>query len=280
MIENKQRFISQVFTSKAPARVMQEIDDTALSYAEIKALATGNPLIIEHANLETEVNKLKVLYGSHLSQKYELEDRVLRHYPQEISSLTEQIAGCTADITLRDGNTPTEKDTFPPMQILDVTYTEKAKAGKALIEACKKVDSSGALALGTYRGFAMSLSFEPFSKEYRVALKGTLSHSTSLGDDVYGNLTRIDNLLNGLESKRKNQEVQLANTRAQMQAAQEDAQKPFAREEELQAKSKRLAEITKLLKLDEQDRVLLDDGPDAGDDAGEPAGKKKDTRER
>ena len=280
MIENKQRFISQVFTSKAPARVMQEIDDTALSYAEIKALATGNPLIIEHANLESEVNKLKVLYGSHLSQKYDLEDRILRHYPQEISRLTEQISGCTADIALRDGNTPAGKDTFPPMQILGTTYTEKAEAGKELLETCKKVNSSDALVLGTYRGFEMSLSFEPFSKEYHITLKGTLSHSTPLGSDVHGNLTRIDNVLNGLESKRKGLEDQLANTRTQMQTAQEDAQKPFAREEELQTKSKRLAEITKLLKLDEQDRVLLDDGPDAGDESRDSSEKKKAERER
>ena len=280
MIENKQRFISQVFTSKAPARVMQEIDDTALSYAEIKALATGNPLIIEHANLESEVNKLKVLYGSHLSQKYDLEDRILRHYPQEINRLTEQITGCTADIALRDSNTPVGKDTFPPMQILGATYTEKAEAGKELLEACKKVNSSGALVLGAYRGFEMSLSFEPFSKEYHITLKGTLSHSTPLGSDIHGNLTRIDNVLNGLESKRKGLEDQLTNTRTQMQTAQEDAQKPFDREEELQTKSKRLAEITKLLKLDEQDRVLLDDGPDAGDESRESTEKKKAERER
>ena len=266
MVENKQRFISQVFTSKSPARVMQEIDDAVLSYNEIKALATGNPMIIEHANLETEVNKLKMLNASHLSQRYELEDKILKYYPQEISRLNERISGYTADIARREGNTPAKKEDFPPMQIHGTVYTEKAEAGKALIEACKQLTNSDPVSIGSYRGFEMQLFYETFSKEYRVALKGALTHTASLGTDIHGNITRLDNALNGLETRLQEHRDRLENTTAQMEAAKADAAKPFPREQELQEKSKRLAELTKLLKMDEKDRELLDSAPDEGDE--------------
>lgn len=266
MVENKQRFISQVFTSKSPARVMQEIDDAVLSYNEIKALATGNPMIIEHANLETEVNKLKMLNASHLSQRYELEDKILKYYPQEISRLNERISGYTADIARREGNTPAKKEDFPPMQIHGTVYTEKAEAGKALIEACKQLTNSDPVSIGSYRGFEMQLFYETFSKEYRVALKGALTHTASLGTDTHGNITRLDNALNGLETRLQEHRDRLENTTAQMEAAKADAAKPFPREQELQEKSKRLAELTKLLKVDEKDRELLDSAPDEGDE--------------
>lgn len=266
MVENKQRFISQVFTSKSPARVMQEIDDAVLSYNEIKALATGNPMIIEHANLETEVNKLKMLNASHLSQRYELEDKILKYYPQEISRLNERISGYTADIARREGNTPAKKEDFPPMQIHGTVYTEKAEAGKALIEACKQLTNSDPVSIGSYRGFEMQLFYEAFSKEYRVALKGALTHTASLGTDIHGNITRLDNALNGLETRLQEHRDRLENTTAQMEAAKADAAKPFPREQELQEKSKRLAELTKLLKMDEKDRELLDSVPDEGDE--------------
>lgn len=266
MVENKQRFISQVFTSKSPARVMQEIDDAVLSYNEIKALATGNPMIIEHANLETEVNKLKMLNASHLSQRYELEDKILKYYPQEISRLNERISGYTADIARREENTPAKKEDFPPMQIHGTVYTEKAEAGKALIEACKQLTNSDPVSIGSYRGFEMQLFYEAFSKEYRVALKGALTHTASLGTDIHGNITRLDNALNGLETRLQEHRDRLENTTAQMEAAKADAAKPFQREQELQEKSKRLAELTKLLKMDEKDRELLDSAPDEGDE--------------
>ena len=266
MVENKQRFISQVFTSKSPARVMQEIDDAVLSYNEIKALATGNPMIIEHANLETEVNKLKMLNASHLSQRYELEDKILKYYPQEISRLNERISGYTADIARREGNTPAKKEDFLPMQIHGTVYTEKAEAGKALIEACKQLTNSDPVSIGSYRGFEMQLFYEAFSKEYRVALKGALTHTASLGTDIHGNITRLDNALNGLETRLQEHRDRLENTTAQMEAAKADAAKPFPREQELQEKSKRLAELTKLLKMDEKDRELLDSAPDEGDE--------------
>ena len=266
MVENKQRFISQVFTSKSPARVMQEIDDAVLSYNEIKALATGNPMIIEHANLETEVNKLKMLNASHLSQRYELEDKILKYYPQEISRLNERISGYTADIARREENTPAKKEDFPPMQIHGTVYTEKAEAGKALIEVCKQLTNSDPVSIGSYRGFEMQLFYEAFSKEYRVALKGKLTHTASFGTDIHGNITRLDNALNGLETRLQEHRDRLENTTAQMEAAKADAAKPFPREQELQEKSKRLAELTKLLKMDEKDRELLDSAPDEGDE--------------
>ena len=264
MVENKQRFISQVFTSKAPARVMQEIDDVVLSYNEIKALATGNPQIIERANLETEVNKLKMLRASFLSQKYELEDKVLKFYPQQIQQYEERIAGTTADIARRDQNTPAEG--FAPMNVKGIAYTEKARAGKALLDACSQMESTEPVSVGSYRGFGMELSYEAFSKEYQVSLKGTLSHRVSLGTDVFGNITRLDNALNGLEQRLESSREALERTKEQMETAKTEAEKPFDREAELREKSQRLAELTKLLKLDEKDRELLDSAPEEGDD--------------
>ena len=265
MVENKQRFISQVFTSKAPARVMQEIDDVVLSYNEIKALATGNPQIIERANLETEVNKLKMLRASFLSQKYELEDKVLKYYPKEIQQYEERISGYTADIARRDKNTPAEG--FTPMNVKGIAYTEKAMAGQSLLDACSKLESMKPLHIGAYRGFEMELSYEAFSKEYQVSLKGALSHRVSLGTDVFGNITRLDNALNGLEQRLESSREALERTKEQMETAKAESGKPFPREQELREKSQRLAELTKLLKLDEKDRELLDSVPDEGEEA-------------
>ena len=264
MVENKQRFISQVFTSKAPARVMQEIDDVVLSYNEIKALATGNPQIIERANLETEVNKLKMLRASFLSQRYELEDKVLKYYPQQIQQYEERIAGTTADIARRDKNTSAEG--FPSMNVKGIAYTEKAQAGKALLDACSQMESVGPVPLGSYRGFGMELAYEAFSREYQVSLKGALSHRVSLGTDVFGNITRLDNALNGLEQRLESSREALERTKEQMETAKAESGKPFPREQELREKSQRLAELTKLLKLDEKDRELLDSAPEEGDD--------------
>jgi len=265
MIENKQKFISQVFTSKSPARVMQEIDDSALSYAEIKALATGNPLIIERCNLEAEVNKLNMLKGSHLSQRYDLEDKVIKHYPAEITRLEERVAGYKADIERLTGNTPADKDAFPPMRIGETVYTDKKDAGNAIIEACKAMTSPDPVPIGVYRGFEMELSFDSFSKEYRVTLKGQLSHKVSLGSDIHGNITRIDNVLEGIEPNQKGCEEQLAAVRTQLETAKIEAEAPFSREQELQEKTARLAELTIALKLDEKDREILDGAPDEGD---------------
>lgn len=265
MVENKQRFISQVFTSKSPARVMQEIDEASLNYAEIKALATGNPFIIERCNLETEVTKLKMLNGSHLTQKYELEDKIIKQYPQEIKRLEERIAGYKADLAQVKNCTAPVADGISVMKIGDTSYTDKKEAGTALIKACKQMSSPEPKHIGCYRGFEMHLSFETLSREYRITLKNELSHNVSLGGDIHGNITRLDNALDGFDVGLQACTEQLDNTQAQMTAAKEEADKPFPHEEELKEKSKRLAELTKLLKMDENDRELLDGEPDEGD---------------
>ena len=272
MIESKQKFISQVFTSKSPARVMQEIDDTALSYAEIKALATGNPLIIERCNLEAEVNKLKVLKSSHLSQRYELEDKIIKYYPAEIARLEERIKGYAADAsTIKNGALIIDNDGVRSaddfcMTLGEKDYFDKKEAGKALIEACKAMTSPDTVLIGEYRGFSMELSFDSFSKEYHVTLKNALSHTVSLGSDIHGNITRMDNALESMAAKQAVCEEQLASVKAQMEKAKEEIQTPFPREQELQEKTARLAEITVALKLDEKDREILDSAPDAGDE--------------
>jgi hypothetical protein len=239
-VENKQKFISQIMTSKTPVRVAEDVDETALSYAEIKALATGNPEIIEHCNLTAEVGKLKTLKSSHLSQRYELEDKILKTYPAEIKRLEERITGYAADIEMVKQH-PANKDYFPPMKIGGILYAEKADAGKAIIEACKAMTSPEPVPLGEYRGFVMDLSYEPFSKEYRIALKGALTHQIALGADIHGNITRLDNALDGTEPKLALCKEQLANVHAQMETAKAEAQVSFPREAELAEKTARLA---------------------------------------
>ena len=274
MIENKQRYIGQVFTSKTPARVMQEIDEVSLNYAEIKALATGNPEIIEHCQLMADVSKLKTLKASHLSQRYELEDKVLKHYPAEIKRLEERIVGYTADIEHLAKQPPIQKDEFPPMKIGGNLYADKKAAGVAILEACKAMNSPEPVPLGEYRGFPMELSFDSFGKEYRITLRGQLSHQVSLGTDTFGNITRLDNALDGMATKLEVCKEQLVNTMAQMETAKAEMQTPFPREAELAEKTERLAEVTVSLKLEEQDHEILDAAPDVGDSTGQPQKKE------
>jgi hypothetical protein len=265
IIENKQRGISQVFTSRSPAHIMREVDELSLNYAEIKALATGNPMIIERCSLEAEVNKLTVLKSSHLSQRYELEDRIIKTYPAEIARTEERLKGYAADIATVAGNTPQSKDRFPPMKIGGNIFSDKADAGKAIISACKAMTSPAPVPLGTYRGFSMELSFETFAKEYHVTFKGALTHTATLGSDIHGNITRLDNVLDGIASKKLGCEEQLAKVRAQMETAKAEVLSPFPREAELSEKTARLAELTIALKLDEKDHEVLDGAPDEGD---------------
>jgi hypothetical protein len=276
LVENKQKFIAQIMTSKSPVRIAEDVDETALSYAEIKALATGNPLIVEKCQLEMEVNKLKLLQGSHNSQKYALEDKILKEYPQAIKRLTEKIAGLDVDIGTAAKH-PSDKDRFPPMKIGGDFFMEKADAGRAVVEACKAMTSPDPVPLGEYRGFSMILSFDSFAKEYRVTLSGALSHSVKLGGDVFGNITRIDNALEGFAASLENCKTQLKATQAQMDTAKNEAMRPFAQEMELASKSKRLREVNSLLNMDEKDSVVLDSVPDEGE--AEPLQKVAD-RER
>ena len=279
LVENKQKFIAQIMTSKAPARVANDVDETALSYAEIKALATGNPHIIEKSNLEMEVGKLNLLKSSHMSQQFDLEDAILKHYPKKIAELTERLQGYEADIALAAQHTAPDKDTFMPMTVLGTTYTEKADAGKAIIGACREIKDKGALALGAYRGFEMELLFSAFTGEYTLNLKNALTHSITLGSDIHGNITRIENLLSGLSDKRDNVREALADVEAQMATAKGELGKPFPQEEELAAKNKRLAELNALLNMDEKESVILDDEPEQADSADTEVQKRREAPE-
>ena len=258
LVENKQKFIAQIMTSKAPVRAAEDVDETALSYAEIKALATGNPLIIEKSNLEIEVGKLNLLKSSHMSQQFDLEDKILKYFPQEIKKLRERVAGYEKDLaTLKEYN-PADKEQFSPMEVLGITYMEKADAGKAIIGACHLIQNEGPKEIGSYRGFKMELSYSILASEFRIDLKGALSHGVALGSDIHGNITRIDNMLSSLENKCETVKQTLESTIQQRENAKAELGKPFAMEEDLKEKNKRLAELNALLNLDEKDAVILD----------------------
>lgn len=261
LVENKQKFIAQIMTSKTPLRAAEDVDETALSYSEIKALASGNPLIIEKCNLDMEVGKLNMLKANHLSQKYALEELVIRKYPESIKLLTERLAGYEQDIQLVAQH-PKVADMFPSMEILGTLYTEKENAGKAIIDACTKMTGSDVVFLGKYRGFSMTLFYDGPSNEYRLTLKGTLSHTAVLGADVFGNLTRIDNVLDGLAGKRDSVQAELENIQVQLENAKSEMEAPFAREAELTEKNTRLKELNILLNMDQKDCSLVDTEPD------------------
>jgi hypothetical protein len=280
MIENKQRFISQIFTSKSPARIMQEVDEIALNYAEIKALATGDPRIIEHCSLTAEVRKLKMLKSSHLSQRYDMEDRVIKKYPAEIARLNEEIAGYTADAAIVAANTPADKDDFT-MTVMGEVCHEKKRAGTAILEACKTMTSPAPVPLGTYRGFEMELYFWPGSQEFVISLKGRIQHKVFLGQDIHGNITRLDNKLDAMVDNLTRTKDELATAKAQMETARAQAAAPFSREQELADKTERLAQLTIELKLDEKDHEILNEAPDEGEAAApERKPRNRDDRER
>ena len=251
MIENKQKFISQVMTSKSPARSMEDVDMAALSYAEIKALASGNPAIKEKMDLEVEVSKLQLLKQTFLSQKYGLENKIRSSYPEEIKEMVCKIMCYEKDIALEKENTPALRDSFPPMQILGTAYTEKKEAGGALIEACRAMASPDDIQIGNYRGFSMGLFFEGFSKQYQVILGGSQRYTVALGSDILGNITRIDNAIAGLPDKQEQCRAKLENIKVQYENAKQEVQKTFAKEEELREKSARLEELNALLEREE-----------------------------
>lgn len=261
LVENKQKFIAQIMTSKAPVRVADDVDETALSYSEIKALATGNPLIIEKCNLDMEVGKLNMLKASYLSQKYALEDMVLKKYPETITRLTERIAGYEQDLQLATAHRKPQEG-FAGITILEQLYADKEAAGKAIIDVCTKMTGSDAVFLGQYRGFSLVLSYDGPSNEYRMTMKGTLSHTAVLGADVFGNLTRMDNVIDGLSGKLEAVRAELADTQVQLENARTELAAPFAKEAELAEKTARLKELNILLNMDQKDKSLIDDVPD------------------
>lgn len=262
LVENKQKFIAQIMTSKSPVRVADDIDETALSYSEIKALATGNPLIIEKCNLDMEVGKLNVLKASHLSQKYALEEMVLKKYPKMIQDLKQRILGYEQDAHLA-GLHPKPKEGFAGITLMGKELADKEAAGKAIIDVCSTMTGSGtAEMIGEYRGFFLSVTYDGAKNEYQMHLKGTLSHTAVLGADVFGNITRIDNVIDGIAGKLDKVQSELEDTETQMKNAKEQMNAPFVKEAELKEKEARLKELNILLNMDEKDRSLIDEVPE------------------
>ena len=261
LVENKQKFIAQIMTSKAPARIADDVDETALSYSEIKALATGNPLIIEKCNLDVEVSKLNMLKANHLNQRFALEKLVLRKYPADIAKLTEAIAGYEKDVETAQAH-PKPAEGFIGMEIKGIHYSEKEAAGRAVINACTELQGSDPVPLGQYRGFSMSLQYIAANTDYKLTMKGAMSHTISLGADIFGNITRMDNLVDGLAKELDGYRTVLQDTQTQLANAKAEMETPFAKEAELVEKSVRLKELNILLNMDQKDKALLDEAPE------------------
>ena len=248
-VENKQKFISQIMTSKSPVRSCEDIDEAALSYAEIKALCAGDPAIKEKMDLDVDVARLRLMKADHQSQQYRLEDRLLKYFPQEIEKSMGFLKGYEQDQAIVAAHPLPEKD-FAGMTVRGQTYNEAKDAGEAILAACKTVKSDKDLELGEYRGFPMTLMYNPFSSQYILTLKGAMSHQVELGSDARGIITRIDNILAATPKRIRNVENKLNDLRQQMAAAKAELGKPFPQEEELRSKSARLAELDTKLSLD------------------------------
>ena len=262
LVESKQKFISQIMTSKSPVRSAEDVDEQALSYAEIKALASGNPMIKEKMDLDIEVSKLKLLKANHLSQKYALEDAISKGFPKQIAETQARIAGYGADIATVKENTHPNGDGFSPLTLAGVTHADKKEAGAALLTMCQTMLSPEATQVGSYRGLTLELAFDTFAREYRLTMIGQLRHTVTLGTDVFGNLQRMDNALEGLPIKEQACREQLSNLQTQLETAKAEVQKPFPRETELNTKTARLEELNTLLNLDHKEPEIVDAEPD------------------
>ena len=258
-IESKQKFISQIMTSKSPVRSCEDVDETALSYAEIKALATGNPYIREKMDLEIEVSRLKLVKANYLSQKYMLEDSLLKHYPKEIRLTQERIKGYAMDIALYERH---KSEDFPGMLLYGTHYAEKKEAGTAILEACKAMTSPEPKEVGGYREFTLLLSYDIVAKVFRMTLRGELSHTVELGSDIHGNIQRMENVLESLPSRLSACEKALDTLKEQMENAKAEVEKPFEQEQELSEKAARLAELNALLNMDKRENAALDAEPE------------------
>ena len=258
-IESKQKFISQIMTSKSPVRSCEDVDETALSYAEIKALATGNPYIREKMDLEIEVSRLKLVKANYLSQKYMLEDSLLKHYPKEIRLTQERIKGYAMDIALYERH---KSENFPGMLLYGTHYAEKKEAGTAILEACKAMTSPEPKEVGGYREFTLLLSYDIVAKVFRMTSRGELSHTVELGSDIHGNIQCMENVLESLPSRLSACEKALATLKEQMENAKAEVEKPFEQEQELSEKAARLAELNALLNMDKRENAALDAEPE------------------
>ena len=277
LVEGKQKFASQIMTSKSPVRSAEDIDETALSYAEIKMLATGNPYIKEKMDLDIQVQKLKMLKSNFLSEKYGLEDKVIKFYPQQIAYLKSRVEGLTKDVeTAKSHPKPIDEQPLG-MMVSGVSYSEKAEAGQAIINTCKSMNSPDAIPLGEYRGFQMELYFDTVQRNYVVKLKGETSRDVPLGDDAHGNIVRIDNGIERFEEALADTKNSLENTEKQFETAKQEIEKPFAKEEELRAKTARLDELNILLNMDKKENEIVGGEPDEGELVG---GRKEKSYER
>lgn len=277
LVEGKQKFASQIMTSKSPVRSAEDIDETALSYAEIKMLATGNPYIKEKMDLDIQVQKLKMIKSNFLSEKYGLEDKVIKFYPQQIAYLKSRVEGLRKDVeTAKLHPKPIDEQPLG-MMVSGVSYSEKAEAGQAIINACKSMNSPDAIPLGEYRGFQMELYFDTVQRNYVVKLKGETSRDVPLGDDSHGNIVRIDNGIERFEEALADTKNSLENTEKQFETAKQEIEKPFAKEEELRAKTARLDELNILLNMDKKENEIVGGEPDEGEAVG---GRKEKSYER
>ena len=250
-LENKQKFISQIMTSKSPMRSCDDVDEQALSYAEVKALCAGDPRIREKMDLDVQVAKLKVLRSDYQNQKYRLEDKLLKHYPEEIQKAKNRIAALKNDAQIADAH-PQDKENFCGMTIKGMVFDEKKAAGERLMLACKEMPNADMMLLGTYRGFELNIRFDSFKNEHQIVLRGELSYPVPLGDDPRGNIVRLDNAIDNFADRIADAENALQNLEQQKQAAEVEVAKPFAQEEELAEKSARLAELDALLNMEHQ----------------------------
>ena len=265
LIENKQKFIGQIMTSKSPVRSCEDVDEAALTYAEVKALATGNPYIKEKMDLDIQVSKLKLMKANHTSQKYRLEDNIAKHYPQQITILKERISGMQADIQAAKANLPVDKEQFS-MKVGDKLYTDKKEAGTALVEMCKEIKTVNAPAvIGEYAGFKMAVSFDAFNHKFVMNLKGQLSHNLEVGSDPIGNIARINHALESMPKQLMEAQTKLETVEHQLETAKVEVTKPFAQEAELAEKLERLSALNALLNMDEKgnDGIDMDDEPEA-----------------
>ena len=287
-IENKQKFISQIMTSKSPVRSCEDVDETALSYAEIKALCAGNPLIKEKMDLDIEVARLRLLKANHQSQRFQMEDRLLKYFPVEVEKCRAQVGGFEADLETRN-NHPLPSEGFVGMEVLGHTFSDKEEAGKAILEAVKTVVDMKSVRIGHYRGFEMSLELGAFGREYILTLRGRMAHFTTLGSDPRGNIQRIDNTLGSMESRLKTVQDQIATLQKEQEAAKEEIAKPFAQEDELREKSARLIELDTLLDIGKGGPEVMPEGgepeameaavPDAAQGTREPERKERSREE-
>ena len=259
LVEQKQKFISQIMTSKTPARTMEDIDDKALTYGEIKALATGNPKILEKTSLDTDVAKLRLLKQEFMNQKYSLQDKIIKYFPEEIARLNNKIGAMEEDTIKLQEYTRPNADGFSPMKINGMIYTEKQEAGKKLLECIQNLKSMEVKVVGEYRGFNMEISFDSFSKNIKLKLKNKFSYSIDLGTDINGNITRINNCLDNIAKDIPHERELLDNTYFQLENAKQESQKEFPKEQELQEKLRKLEEINAELKINENEHEMLGD---------------------